>query len=183
VIANLKLRALALPLAFVALAVSVDCSSSSGDGCPGQLGDLDLNAACPSEGYICPYAQGGFDQSRSDSVVDCSPGFVEYTCTQKKWTLTAQASSGPCAIDSTGAVSPTVCTLGVGRCALAASTLGCQSTCDGTATTALAGSCVSGQFVVAPISCTGSGDAGDQNDAATNDDAGDDSGVVDAGGD
>jgi hypothetical protein len=179
VTANLKLHALALPLAFVALAVSVDCSNSSGDGCPGQLSDLDLNAACPSEGYVCPYAQGGFDQSRSDSVIDCSPGFVEYTCTQKKWTLTAQTSSGPCAIDSTGVVSPTACTLGIGRCALAASTLGCQSTCNGAAT-ALAASCVSGQFVVAPISCTGSGDAGDQDDAAPIDDAGADDASSDA---
>jgi hypothetical protein len=136
------------------------------------LSDLDLNAACSSEGFVCPYVNSAFDQNRADSVFDCSTGFVEYTCTQKKWTVTAQPASNPCTVDSTGAVSESSCSLGVGRCAVAASALACQSTCDAGAN-AYSASCVSGQFAVAPISCSPI-DGGDQEDGGAIDDAGDD---------
>ncbi|MEO7109244.1 MAG: hypothetical protein ABI183_02300 [Polyangiaceae bacterium] len=183
-IANVNWRVLGLPLALVALVAGIDCSSSSGEECPQALSGLDLNAGCSYEGLICPYVGDAFDVSRSNNVYDCFGGFVEYTCTQKKWTLTAQAASTPCTIDGTGAVSATTCSIGVGRCAVAATSLACQSTCDA-GSGAYGASCVAGQFVVAPISCTGSSlDAGSEEDAATTDDAStDDDAASDAGDD
>jgi hypothetical protein len=183
VIANMKLRVLALPFAFVALVAGIDCSNSSGgEACPQQLSGLDLNAACSYEGFICPYTGGSFDQSRSDNVFDCFGDFVEYTCTQKKWTVTAQAAS-TCTLDSNGTLSSSSCSLGIGRCVVAAGTLACVSTCTDSIVTAYSASCVSGQFVVAPSSCNGSPlDAGTEGDAATTDDASaDDAAASDAG--
>jgi hypothetical protein len=165
-----------MPLAFVALVVSIDCSNSTTLLCPEAVSQLTANGSCATEGLICPYVQGGFDSTRQGSTSDCFGDFIEYACTQKKWTLTAQAAVATCSIDAKGvATSPpttgpgtTACSLGFGRCTVAPGTVGCQTACDA-GVTGYSATCVSGQFVVTPTTCTSPDlDAGAE-DAATSD--------------
>jgi hypothetical protein len=183
VIANMKWRVLAVPLGLVALAASIDCSSSSTNLlCPTSESDIAANGACTNEGLVCPYATGVFDQFRTETTSDCfSSDFTEYACRQKKWVVTAQAAS-TCTIDSNGNVSTTACSPGIGRCVVAAGTSACQSICSDSNATYYSASCVSGQYAVTLSSCDGSpldagADAAPSEDASLDDASLDDSGV------
>jgi hypothetical protein len=137
------------------------------------------------EGLVCPYTQGSFDAFRTQTVGDCfSIDFVEYACTQKKWVVTARAAS-TCTIDSNGTLSSTSCSSGIGRCAVAAGAIACQSSCNDSTVTYYSASCAAGQYAVTSSSCNASPvDAGDQDDAAPSEDTGlDDASVVDSGAD
>ncbi len=167
VIANVKWNVAGLPFALVVLLASIDCSNSTTLLCPQSSSDISANGACSTEGLVCPYANGGFDTTRQDSPGDCFGDFIEYACTQKKWTVAAQAST-TCQLDQGGViVGSTSCLPGIGRCATPAGTVGCQTSCGGGAPTSYSATCASGQFVVTPTSC--GVDAGFENDASVSD--------------
>jgi hypothetical protein len=178
VIANVRFRLLAFSVGLVALGASIACSSSSSAQslCPAASA-IGQGVACNEEAIVCPYVDDQFDSNRSFTTSDCfGNDFIEYTCTQKQWVVTAQAAT-VCALDTNGVLtSPSTCALGVGRCAVAAGTVACVSSgCYEGEDAGYSGVCVSGRFVVTPTSCNGSpldaGDDGQAGDAATTDDA------------